>query len=212
MTEPTIEKQWLAYGETGYSPTFESVISTEYIDLTENTFLIVYNDSTETKVAVLTPSTGACMADRLPAGVETFIGPFDLATFGELLEIYFPDITDVSIAALDWSYVEVLTTVVGTEIRPTTPTIEAHIVPRIDWNLRDHNGDILIAKSTADGSISIDSAVGTFHFDLTHDETDFHLEPTIKKPVICRHEARLMIGSKEYVGMRGKAFVMPSQT
>jgi hypothetical protein len=83
----------------------------------------------------------------------------------------------------------------------------------IEWNMRDHNGDILALKSTADGSIIIDSPeLGMFHFSLTHVDTDFNLEPTIKKPVVARHEARVIDGAEQFVGLRGRVFIMPSQT
>ena len=83
----------------------------------------------------------------------------------------------------------------------------------IEWNMRDHNGDILALKSTADGSIIIDSPeLGMFHFSLTHVDTDWDLEPTIKNPVVARHEARVINGAEQFVGLRGKVFIMPSQT
>jgi hypothetical protein len=83
----------------------------------------------------------------------------------------------------------------------------------IEWNMRDHNGDILALKSTADGSIIIDvPELGMFHFKLSHGETDWDLEPTIKNPIVARHEARIIDGDKQFVGLRGRVFIMPSQT
>jgi hypothetical protein len=83
----------------------------------------------------------------------------------------------------------------------------------LEWNMRDHTRAILAHKSTADGSIIIDSPeLGMFHFSLSHTDTDFDLEPTIKKPVIARHEARVINGAEQFVGLRGRVFIMPSQT
>jgi hypothetical protein len=83
----------------------------------------------------------------------------------------------------------------------------------IDWNVRNKAGDILISRSTTDGSIIIDSPEnGSFHFYLSHVDTDFDFEPTIKNPVVLRHEARIKKAGSEYVGIRGRMFVQPSQT
>jgi hypothetical protein len=83
----------------------------------------------------------------------------------------------------------------------------------INWNMRNPQGAILCTKSTSDGSITVDSeSNGTFWFLLRDTETDFNLEPTPERPVVCRHEARLIHGEDEYIGVRGRAFVRPSQT
>ncbi len=83
----------------------------------------------------------------------------------------------------------------------------------IEWNMRDKHGTILVTKSTSDGSIMIeDSASGMFSFNLTTTDTDFNLEPTYERPAVCRQEARIIEGEDEYVGARGRIFVMPSQT
>jgi hypothetical protein len=83
----------------------------------------------------------------------------------------------------------------------------------IEWNMRDKHGTILVTKSTSDGSIMIeDSASGMFSFNLTTTDTDFNLEPTYERPAVCRQEARIIDGSNQFVGLRGRAFIMPTQT
>lgn len=103
MTEPTIRTQITSF-DTGVSPTYAHVNSTEYIAIDSPTFLDIHNDSATVTAVIFVSPIGLCQAIDLPHGEETIIGPFDVAVFGNILEAHFLSTADIYLAALEkWS-------------------------------------------------------------------------------------------------------------
>jgi len=100
MTDPTIVNQTIPL-EGGLSPTLTQVNATEYVALNDDAFLVVYNGSGVSNVLTVIPLIGAGNEVTLPPNEEVIVGPFDVDIYGPLLEVHFPDTTDISIAALD---------------------------------------------------------------------------------------------------------------
>jgi hypothetical protein len=86
----------------------------------------------------------------------------------------------------------------------------------IVWNAT-HNGEIVITKSTADATIilgdPVDGRITYFTLTLLPANTDLPDTAEYGTAVVYHHEARLtMSDTKQYLGIRGRMLIMPSQT
>jgi hypothetical protein len=86
----------------------------------------------------------------------------------------------------------------------------------IVWNVT-HNGEIVKTKSTADGTVVLGDPVGGLitYFTVTILPADFDLPTTAEygTAVVYHHEGRItMTDTNQYLAIRGRMFIMPSQT
>ena len=86
----------------------------------------------------------------------------------------------------------------------------------IVWNA-DHNGEQVIEMSTDDATIvlgdPVDGRITYFSFTLLPANTDLPDDAQYGTAVVYTHEARItMSDAKQYLAIRGKMFIMPSQT
>jgi hypothetical protein len=85
----------------------------------------------------------------------------------------------------------------------------------ITWNAT-FNGDILIPKSTDAGNITladpVNGIINTFSISFLPTDTPLPDTKTIGVPIIYDHEGRLTYTSQSWIGIRGRLFIMPSQT
>ena len=86
----------------------------------------------------------------------------------------------------------------------------------IVWNAM-HNGELVISRSTAATTIALGEPVGGmityFTFTLFPADTDLPDEVGYGAAIVYTHEARItMSDTEQYLAIRGKMFIMPSQT
>jgi hypothetical protein len=98
-----------------------------------------------------------------------------------------------------------------------TPTGDPRDITDYDitWNAT-LNGDVMITKSTAAGSIvladPIDGVINEFSMTFLPADTPLPDTKTYGTPMIYYHEGRLTHSSQAWIGIRGRMFIMPSQT
>lgn len=85
----------------------------------------------------------------------------------------------------------------------------------VTWNAT-FNGDIMIPKSTDAGNIilgaPVSGIINTFSLTFLPADTPLPDTKTIGVPIIYEHEGRLTHSSQSWIGIRGRMFIMPSQT
>lgn len=87
----------------------------------------------------------------------------------------------------------------------------------VEWEA-DHMGLEMVTKSTATATIILsppdgDGEIVQFSFTLLPDDTDLAaLETTYGVPVVYHHEARVTLATQEFIAVRGRMFVWPSET
>jgi hypothetical protein len=85
----------------------------------------------------------------------------------------------------------------------------------IEWNAT-HNDVEEITKTTEDGTIQygtpVEGEIRYFAFTFLPDDTVLPDESEYGTPVLYRHEARVYLDAKEFVAIRGRLFITPSQT
>jgi len=118
--------------------------------------------------------------------------------------------TNVDIVKADGSPIDERATLTVT-FNVKTPTGTARTITgyTAEWNAT-HNGEVMITKSTALATLTVGTSSITFTLlpinTVLPDVTNYGT------PVIYYHEARLINGSNEYVAVRGRLPIMPSQT
>jgi hypothetical protein len=87
----------------------------------------------------------------------------------------------------------------------------------ITWNAT-FNGDIVIGPKSTDlgnivlGTPDINDVISSFSITFLPADTPLPDTKTYGVPIIYDHEARLTKASNQYIGIRGRMFIMPSQT
>lgn len=86
----------------------------------------------------------------------------------------------------------------------------------ITWNAT-FNGDVLIGPKTIGAGIILgtpddDDVISYFTLTFLPADTPLPDTKTYGVAMIYDHEARLTLSSNQYIGIRGRMFIMPSQT
>lgn len=106
-------------------------------------------------------------------------------------------------------------------------TVNVHLVtpagaPRdisgydVTWNAT-FNGDVAVGPKTVGAGIALgtpdeDDVISYFTITFLPADTPLPDTKTYGVPIIYDHEARLTHSSNQYIGIRGRMFIMPSQT
>jgi hypothetical protein len=96
-----------------------------------------------------------------------------------------------------------------------TTTFDIPMDEYVEWNATQ-NGEVKISKNSNDGTIVLGDPVAGrityFTITLLPDETILESTAEYGTAVVYHHEARITVDTKEYLAIRGRMFIMPSQT